>query len=330
MQVTASAVQLSSRHQTTTTHRQTVSVETWGLDRPAPADTVSVSAEAAKAAEARATEEDEEPVIDDKLLILKMMLEELTGEDIEVFDPRDWEATPEQQKAFGDVVEAARAADGWGMRIDVVEEVETTERTGFRAKARIQTEDGRVFDIDLKTLQERFRRVRREAHMQIGERPKDPLALDFGAPSTRSTGSSAIDLDRDGKLDSLAHLGAASAWLVLDRNGNGAADDGSELFGPTSGDAFAELQALDRDGNGFVDAGDPAWSRLRLWVQDESGGRLVALADRGVGALFVGSVAAPFRILDGGDQEVGRQRAMSFWVGEDGHAGTTRRVDVLG
>jgi hypothetical protein len=41
-----------------------------------------------------------------------------------------------------------------------------------------------------------------------------------------------------GKLESIPGLGASSGFLVFDRNANGKADDGSELFGATSGNGF--------------------------------------------------------------------------------------------
>lgn len=55
----------------------------------------------------------------------------------------------------------------------------------------------------------------------------------------------AFDIDLDGHADQIAFVGTGSGFLALDRNGDGEINDGSELFGPESGDGFAELAAYD-------------------------------------------------------------------------------------
>jgi hypothetical protein len=66
---------------------------------------------------------------------------------------------------------------------------------------------------------------------------------------------------------------ADNAWLALDRNGNGAIDDGSELFGNRtrlrSGSlarhGFEALAEMDENGDGVLDTQDSAFFQLRLW-----------------------------------------------------------------
>lgn len=110
-----------------------------------------------------------------------------------------------------------------------------------------------------------------------------------------------FDFDGDGLRERVAWTvaGATAAFLVLDRNGNGHVDDGSELFGnrtpqpPVSGrNGFLALAVCDRreqggDDDGYISASDRFFNSLRLWtdgdhdgVSDES--ELAALGDAGV------------------------------------------------
>lgn len=345
MQIIGGSVNLGAAHQLTTAHTRTERIEAWVGQRPEDDTGVTISVSdlardalaAAEDAMAAAEETegvgetDEELATDDlRMLVLAMLMEAFTGRSLELFDPDDMEPTEEQQAAMDQMGELRQTLNqGWGVEVEVEETHTRHEKAKFRARARLRTEDGRTLDIDLRVVQERLEQSKERWGFSIGEAPKDPLVLDFAAPGLRTRGEHAVDLDGDGTADALPHFGRASMYLVDDRDGNGQVTDGSELFGPSTGNGFDELRALDTDGNGFVDAGDAAWSRLRLWMPGPGGGTLVGMADRGVGALYTGDIAVPFRLLDGEGAQSAQQQAMSFWVGEDGSAGTTRRVDVV-
>ena len=138
-----------------------------------------------------------------------------------------------------------------------------------------------------------------------------------------------FDLDTDGRLDNIGFVGAGSGFLVLDKNGNGAVDNGRELFGALSGNGFADLAALDDDGNGWIDENDSAFDQLQVWQKDAQGqDRLRSLREAHVGALYLGRVASPFSVRDTQNQTLAEVRSTGVYLREDGGAGALQQIDL--
>jgi hypothetical protein len=127
-------------------------------------------------------------------------------------------------------------------------------------------------------------------------------------------------------------------WLALDRNSNGAIDDGGELFGSAtllkSGEraenGFLALRELDTDGDGQLTPADAGWSQLRLWNDGDADRVSSSTELTGLGARRLVSIdlgyAVEKRCDDRGNCEV--ERAGFRYVDEAGVEKSGVIVDV--
>ncbi|GAA2515259.1 hypothetical protein GCM10010201_09420 [Pilimelia columellifera subsp. columellifera] len=283
-------------------------------------------------------------IADPKLASLVALVEQLTGQKVRVLDPADLTrgvggvtvAQPpsaggrahknERPPEGGRPTEGPRP-QGWGVDYQLTEQFRDHERAGFAAAGCVTTTDGRQIRFVAKVTMERQTVATTDVRIKAGDALIDPLALNFGDGPIGLTASRIdFDLDADGVAEKVSFVAGGNGFLVLDANGNGRADDGRELFGPTTGAGFAELAEHDLDGNGWIDEADPVFTQLRIW--DDADGGLVTLAERGVGAIGLTSVATPFH-LEAGGRTAGIVRSTGVWLGEDGSAATISQIDLV-
>ena len=234
---------------------------------------------------------------------------------------------------FREQLAAASAADadtGQWTRVTLTHSQEN-ENLCFSGQGCVRTADGREIRFDMGFSMSRQTEETRLA-WQSGSlsRLVDPLILNFPGRGLELAGSTiAFDLTADGLADRLPLLAGASGYLAFDRNGDGRINDGRELFGPLSGNGFADLAGLDDDGNRWIDAGDRGFHELLLWRPDATGrGELLNLAELGIGALALQSLLTPFTLKDGAGQIQAMLRQSGLWLGEKGGAGSLMHMDV--
>jgi len=349
MKIDSSAITLASRHSYTQETGRTERLLVW-TDRPAEAETpdaavaVSIS-DAARAAlrqsqavPVAAAAEDEGVTVElsdkdeQRLALLETMLSALTGKKIRFL-------VPGKLKLEGDKVKislarsngvTATVRQGWGIEYDLHEYYREKESLDVQAAGRITTADGReiefAFDFALS------REYSRESALgfRAGDaRLVDPLVLNLsGGPARLTAATYDFDLDGDGTAESISFVDSGSGFLALDRNADGIINDGRELFGPVSGDGFADLAVYDEDSNGWIDESDSVFNDLRVWMKDEQGNDvLLALGQAGVGAVYLGSVAAQYAYKEA-EQLRGQNEKVGLFVRENGTVGSVQQINL--
>jgi len=205
----------------------------------------------------------------------------------------------------------------FGLRYDLVESFAEEERLGYQAEGMVHLEDGRTMAFSLAFTMERSRLEQHSISLRVGEL-SDPLFLTLRGELPGADAKISLDLNGDGRMEPLLLPNKQAALLALDRDGDGRLSSASELFGPSTGDGFAELSELDEDGNGWIDGNDSHFTRLRLAAGD---GQLFNLAEAGVGALHVHALDSPFQLPGG------QLRMSTVFLYEQGGAGLLQRLD---
>ncbi|WP_303869867.1 hypothetical protein [Acetobacterium wieringae] len=303
-------------------------------------------------------EEDETPSLTSKeeqqLTLLKRMIEALTKKKIRFVMPQ--KATledPKMNQAIQNAYSTRRsllsAATGWAQGLagaqtrnsvpasDGFEYHQSvthyeSQNTSFQAQASVTTADGREINIDLQLNLSREFISQSNLDIKAGNEPVqvDPLVINFGTGSASLTEQKyAFDIDANGTLDQISFVGPGSGFLALDLNGDGTINDGSELFGPQSGNGFDDLAKYDSDGNNWIDENDAIYDKLQIWSKDATGNDvLMALGQKGVGAIYLGNVSTSFSLKGANNQTNGQLQRTGIYLNENGSAGTIQHIDL--
>lgn len=273
-----------------------------------------------------------------KLTLLERMIEALTGKKYRFGFSETAPAKGQGGPDFSRLMQAASpvqsANAGSGIRLETFVEYSESQQMSFQATGLVNTSDGRQIRFDMNVLASYEFTASMTSSVAIQGAAVnlcDPLIINFNGTLPEFTKDRyEFDLTIDGKLDNIFMPTNGSGLLALDKNGDGTINDGSELFGAKSGNGFADLAAYDEDGNGWIDEGDSVFEQLKLMFVDKATGEImqVSLKDSGVGAIFLGSVAADFEIKTAGNETVGQVRRNGIFLNENGTAGTIHHIDL--
>lgn len=299
---------------------------------PAPSAPQPSTAATATTAATSGADANAEDVGDLKITLLRLLVEQLTGREVNLFDAS---TITQSDAAPPELAEAAAQQGsgrvGWGATYTLEETRVEAETTQFTAQGIVRTADGKEIQLELELNMSRAFTSHTSLSVRAGDALKDPLVINFnGTAAQLQQTTFKFDLDADGSADNMRFVAPGSGFLALDHNGDGKINDGHELFGALSGNGFADLAKHDDDGNGWIDENDAVFNRLRVWTRDDAGkDRLQGLLQHGVGALYLGNASTPFALKDASNTLQGTVRSSGLYLREDGGAGTLQQIDLV-
>jgi hypothetical protein len=216
-----------------------------------------------------------------------------TQMDARIWGWRSADANAQGANALGDTAEVTHT--------QTTRLLEREQRMIFESVGAVQTSDGREIDFLMQLdFESNFSHETQSESFSGGSQWVDPLVISLtGQVPQVADGSFQFDLNSDGVLDSqtetMGNLSSGMAYIAFDKNGDGEINNGSELFGATSGQGFAELAQYDDDGNGWIDENDAIFSQLSVWQPNTESG-LQSFSEAGVGAIYLQSEETPFEL----------------------------------
>ena len=221
---------------------------------------------------------------------------------------------------------------GWGLEYNYEQTHLEKEDVSFNAQGVIRTADGREIDFALELNMSREFIERNSLNIKAGDAAIDPLVINFGGSAAElSDMRFSFDLDSDNVDEELPMLSQGSGFLAIDLNNDGIINNGGELFGPNTGNGFAELAAYDSDNNAWIDENDAVYERLRIMTIDSSGlSQLDTLQEKGIGAIYLGNRSTQFDLrLLGGNELLGQVQTTGIYVAEQGTVGTIQQLNLV-
>jgi len=341
---------MSSGHQLKEQYSRSEKLEAWvgpppGTTQPRQEDSITLSQEVSDRFAASMTQaqeayglDDTDQSLDPHLSIIKRLIELFTGNKIDITDlskindNTSYDTLDCCTENEGETNAETQTMEGWGVRYDLQESYSESEQTSVSIQGIVQTSDGQEIAFNLNLQMERSYLEQNNISIRSGDATRiDPLVINFNSAAAQLTDwSFDFDLNADGVKEDIPFVTSGSGILVFDKNGDKQVNNGSELFGPSTGNGFAELSALDEDNNKWIDENDSAYNALSIWQRDKEGNEsLVSLGQSNIGAINVGYIDSPFDLKDQDNNLQGQILRTGFYLSETRTPGTIQQLDVV-
>ncbi len=280
---------------------------------------------------------DEEASQDPRLTQMKSLLEKMFGIQFTLYKHTD-PTSDDDTANLGtndDPQQPIERFDSSGRRLEQVQqsyhELKEFEQTSFQASGDIVLQDGRRFNIDFSLDMSRSREESFYGEIVLSGQQVDPLTINLnGNVAQLSQNKVQFDINNDGEKDEVSFATGNSAFLAIDKNGNGTIDDGGELFGPESGSGFADLAKYDENDDGIIDSLDSIFSELVLTQRDEAGNEtLISLEEVGIEAFLLSSQDTEFSLFNPKGERTGIIQETGLYIKSDGSVDSMQHVDLI-
>ncbi|KWT95098.1 hypothetical protein [Candidatus Magnetominusculus xianensis] len=294
-------------------------------------DSVAISEQAMNAHKSQSEDSDDEDILltgDMKTLIIKLILEKLTGRKIDIKSIKG--IIDSQNISVGQ--NAAPPEPSVDVSYSSTETYVEQQNLAYSASGVIKTADGKEikFSMNLSLSSEFIQQNNINFHADNGVK-QDPLVVNFAGNAAQLTGPTvAFDLNSDGQSKHIRFIGSGSGFLALDTNGDGVVNNGRELFGPSTGNGFSELAAFDSDNSGWIDENDPVYNALSVWTKNASADdKLSSLKELDIGAINLGVLPTNFSYKDETNKLQGQIRSTGVFLKESGAVGSIQQIDLI-
>jgi hypothetical protein len=219
---------------------------------------------------------------------------------------------------------------GWGIDYQENITIRETEQNEIIASGIVKTKDGKDISFSLNLVMAREFRASSNFSFKAGDALIDPLVINLNKNAAELTDTKfKFDINSDGSDEDIAWLEGESGFLVFDKNRDGSVNNGTELFGPETGNGFSELALLDYDNNGFIDENDPDFKNLMIWSgRTHEKSTLLTLENYGIGVLGLVNIKSEFSLKDQINNTLGKIQKTGIYLKENGQAGTIQQIDL--
>jgi len=279
----------------------------------------------------QSNEDDEQGVMDLKTYMVQQIVESILGQEVKTVKCSDYD--PDTQNFSEAIAEASMEAAPGEPASEYIHHESHYEQEvlSFNAQGKVLTQDGKEIAFDLQLNMSREYYSESTITVREGGRPIDPLVINFsGAAADLTSQKFSFDLDADGTNDQISFVTPGSGFLVFDKNKDNIVQDGSELFGPTTGNGFKELGQYDDDHNGWIDENDTIYDNLSIWAKNHAGkDHLLSLKEADVGAIYLTAAQTSFDYKDMALNTHGQLNQSGVYLTETGQAKLIQQLDLV-